>query len=815
MKKLLLRLFIFFSILSVAGVGIAALFVYGAYLYLEPKLPPIDALKEIKLQVPLRIFTEDDKLISEFGVEKRILIKIDDVPQNMVNAIVSAEDDRFFEHPGVDWQGLVRAAVYLIRHGRKGQGGRTITMQVARNYLLTLEKTYLRKLTEIFLSLKIEKELSKRQILELYFNKIFLGNRAYGIAAAAQVYYGKPIGELTLEQYAMLAGLPKAPSLYNPIANPARALARRNYVLKRMYQLKYIDRKTYRKALATPDEARVYAHKNDVQADYIAEMVRDDLVKKYGKDVYRLGYQVHTTLDSHMQRAANAAVQRALLEYDRRHGFRGPLAHVELNPQSDREVWTGILAKYNRAADFLPALVLISGKGQTAKVFEVRSGIVDIPWQGMSWARPYITDESQGPKPKTAADVVKAGDVIYIEKASDKEGKPFWRLAQVPQVEGALISLDPQTGAIKALVGGFDFSLNKFNRVTQALRQPGSNFKPFIYASSLDKGFTTASIINDAPVVFEDSRLEDEWRPENYSGKFFGPTRLRKALVNSRNLVSIRLLRAIGVSYATGYVERFGFNQKDLPHNLSLALGTAATTPLSIARGYATFANGGYLIEPFHLLRVEDSLGKVLEEAPQVKLCLQCPNGIDGEPFDPSKITTVTDQSGKEVRLAPKVLPDENVYIMTSILRDVVKHGTGRKALRLGRNDLAGKTGTTNDQRDAWFSGFTNQLVTTVWVGFDTPRPLGHRETGAGAALPMWIYYMGKALQGMPEHTMKQPSGLVTVRIDPETGKLASPGDPDAIFEIFRKDHVPTAEVTVGGSQGGSQTTSSDAPELF
>lgn len=817
-----------------AGAFLVSLALLAITFFVVPKLPAIESLKDVQFQVPLRVYSRDQKLIAEFGEKKRAPLSYEETPGLMIQAVLAAEDNRFFDHPGVDYQGLLRAAFYLLRTGEKGQGGSTITMQVARNFFLSREKTYLRKLNEILLALKIERELSKQDILALYLNKIYLGNRAYGVGAAAQVYYGVSIDQLNVAQIAMIAGLPKAPSRYNPIINPARALLRRNYVLGRMRDLGFIDEAMYTQARNSLDDARLHGLSKEVTAPHIAEMVRTEMLVRYGEATYSAGFKVIASIDSRMQTAANQAQRNALLAYDIRHGYRGPLAQHALLEDSGEEQWAPLLQPYSEINGLLPAVVLATVE-QFAIIYEPHRGVLRIDWPGLSWAAPSMANGRVGSAPQQAADILARGDVIYIHETRDpKTAESQWQLAQIPVVEGALVSLDPRDGAIRALIGGFNFQLSKFNRVTQAERQPGSNFKPFTYSAALEKGFTPASLVNDAPVVFEDEGLEATWRPENYSGKVFGPTRLRQALVKSRNLVSIRLLRAIGIGYAINYVSRFGFDKKRLPRDLSLALGSGAVTPLEVASGFSVFANGGYRALPYFIDRIEDAEGEVLYQAEPFTVCEGCEEkwqakmvasegdagrGAGGsEPFVGPPIAAEV----MPVNIAPQVLTPQNAYLIRSIMHDVIRFGTGRRALALGRPDIAGKTGTTNDQHDAWFSGYTSNLVATAWVGFDKPQPLGARETGGRAALPMWIEYMRTALQDLPVQVPEQPPGLVTVRIDPETGLLARAGHPNAIFETFRQNNVPQRQTqdSVGEavSEGGTVESLPDTgvpEELF
>jgi penicillin-binding protein 1A len=783
----LVRLFFYMLLLASFGIAIAAVVLY---VKIEPQLPSIDVLRDVQLQEPLRVYASDRRLLAEFGEKRRNPVKISQVPDAMVQAFLAAEDDRFFEHAGVDFQGLLRAAVELLRTGKKRQGGSTITMQVARNFFLSSEKTYLRKLTEILLAYKIEGSLSKEEILELYLNKIYLGQRAYGVEAAAQVYYGMSIADLSVARMAMIAALPKAPSRINPINNPEAAVERRNYVLGRMYQLGYLDTATYEAAVAEPDGARLHRVQAEASAAYVTEMVRHEMVERYGVSVYTSGYEVVTTIDVPLQAVATRALRKDLLDYSKRHGYRGAEASNNIDEVKPEER-VGLLADYVQVGGLEPALVTRVDE-KSIEVLLKNNETISIGWDGISWARPYRSVNSLGPAPKKASDVVTVGDIVRVSGGDDD-----WELAQVPVVEGALVSLRPTDGAILALVGGFDFTRSKFNRATQAKRQPGSSFKPIIYSAALEKGFTPASIINDAPVVFDDSELESTWRPENYSGQFYGPTRLREALYRSRNLVSIRILRAIGAGYAATYAEKFGFSAEELPHDLTLALGSASVTPLQMARAYSVLANGGYLVEPYFIRSIYDAAGDVVFMADAPVVCTDCPMMLD----------EITTGMPKKVNLAPQVLSPQNVWLMTSMMRDVIQRGTGVKARVLGRTDLAGKTGTTNDQMDGWFSGFNHALVATAWVGFDKLEPLGRGETGGRSALPMWIDYMRVALRGIKEISQQPPEGLVTVRIDPATGLLARSGQKDAIFETFMEDSVPTRTsdpTAVGGIPGAA-----------
>ena len=776
----------------------------GTYLYLAPKLPSAEILRDVRLQVPLRVYTRDGGLIAEFGEQRRTPHRLDEVPARLVQAFLAGEDDRFYEHPGVDWQGLTRAVLHLLRTGEKGPGGSTITMQVARNFFLSREKTYLRKLNEILLALKIEREFTKDEILELYVNKIFLGRRAYGVGAAAQVYYGRPVTQLTLAQLAMIAGLPKAPSRFNPIASPERGVVRRNYVLRRMFELDYIEEAEYDEARNAPVTAKIHGPTVEVEAPYVAEMARAYMEAAYDGAAYTEGYKVYTTLDGRLQRAANEALRQALTEYDARHGYRGPERRVA--PGEDARSPEEVLAEVPTVGGLLPALVTSVGERMVA-AHAKGAGPIEIPFESMEWARPYIDEDRRGGKPESAAAVVQAGDLIRVRLTENG-----WSFSQLPEVEGALVSLDPNDGAIVALTGGFDFYRSKFNRVTQAERQPGSSFKPFIYSAALEHGYTPASIINDAPVVFEDRSLTSAWRPENYGGKFSGPMRLRVALYKSRNLVSIRLLRDIGIDFALDHVARFGIDVQSLPRGLSLALGSGEVTPLELATGYSVLANGGYAVEPYFIEHVLDRDDTSLFTTEPLVVCRDCGEEeavVASAPTAPTGAAGASSGPPAEPgagRRAPRVVDAPNAWLMYSMMRDVIRRGTGRKARVLERNDLAGKTGTTNDLHDAWFSGFSPDLVATAWIGFDRFRPLGQRETGARAALPMWIAYMKEALKGAEERSIQPPKDIVTVRIDPETGKLAGASHEGAVFESFRREQVPSglAEHAPGGESGAT-----------
>ncbi|MDH1264116.1 penicillin-binding protein 1A [Pseudomonas sp. GD03944] len=761
----------------------------GAFLYLSPSLPSVESLRSIQLQIPLRVFSSDGKLIAEFGEMRRSPIAFSDIPSDFTHALLAAEDDNFANHYGVDVKSLMRAATQILKSGQIQTGGSTITMQVAKNFFLTSERSFSRKINEILLALQIERELSKDEILELYVNKIYLGNRAYGIEAAAQVYYGKSITQLSLSQMAMIAGLPKAPSRFNPLANPARAKERRDWILGRMRLLGRIDQARYEAALAEPINASYHVPTPEVAAPYVAEMARAEMVGRYGSDAYTEGFNVTTTVPSDLQQMANTALREGLISYDQRHGYRGPISRL---PGMTKETWLTELAKQISLGGLEPAVVTQVEKSGILVL--LRNGKEEaVAWDSMKWARPFLNTNSLGPRPQQPADVTQIGDLIRVQRQADGT----LRFVQLPAAQSALVSLDPQDGAIRALVGGFSFEQSNYNRAVQAKRQPGSSFKPFIYSAALDSGYTAASLVNDAPIVFVDEYLDQEWRPKNDNNTFLGPIRLREALYKSRNLVSIRLLQAIGIDYALNYVSRFGFNKQDLPRNLSLSLGTANLTPMEIASGWSVFANGGYKTQPYLIQRIDDRHGKTLFVAnpPTVPSGERknAPENPQGE-----ELTTVAHpQPGSEglaseaPAVAEQIIDERTAYIMTSMLQDVIKRGTGRRAMALGRNDLAGKTGTTNESKDSWFSGYNADYVTTVWAGFDQPESLGRNEYGGTVALPIWMNFMGAALKDKPNHLPEEPAGLLTLRIDPHSGRAATPGTADAYFELFKSEDSP------------------------
>ena len=768
----------------------------GLYLYLSPKLPEAEALQDIKLQTPLRILSADGQLIGQFGEQKRIPARYEDLPETFINALLAAEDDGFFEHAGIDFLGLARAVSELVATGSKQSGGSTITMQVARNFFLTLDQTFIRKFTEILLALEIEQRLSKEQILELYVNRVFLGHRSYGFETAAQTYYGKSLSELTLAEHAMLAGVPQAPSRNNPLSNPSRSEVRRNWILGRMLTLGMIDQVAYDEAVESVDVASFYGLRVEVDADYVAEMARQVAVEKLGSAAYNDGYVVHTTVDGNLQQAARDSVIDGLITYDNRHGWRGPeQRHPPLEdeqPETLTPRWERALRAMPVVADLLPAIVTaIDSEGATLLIRGGEQG--RLSWQGdLRKIRRYVTEDRRSARPTEIADLLSVGDLIRVSKKGDS-----YKLAQVPRVQGALVSLDPNDGSIKALVGGMGFVLSKFNRATQAKRQPGSNFKAFLYAAAIENGIHPATLINDAPVVVGNLTDEDLWRPENDSGRFYGPTRVREALTFSRNLVSIRVLQQLGVRKLIEMADRTGFDVEEMQPNLTLALGTHAFTPLDIARGYTAIANGGFRVEPWLIDRIEDVDGNIIFQSDPLVVCRECENPSAGdEPDEISRIEDLFEPAEPEFREAPRIIDERVTYVLTSMLEDVIKRGTGRRARVLERNDLAGKTGTTNGPRDAWFSGYNRDLVTTTWVGFDDYSLLGRREFGGTAALPIWIDYMRVALPP-EEAAAEMPPGVVRLRIDKESGTRTS-SQSSSTWEVFLEEFTPAGKANEG-----------------
>ena len=802
--------------LAAAGftAGLAVLLGFaGAYQFLAPEIPTADALRSVKSQMPLRVYSRDGLLIAQIGEQRRIPVSYEDIPPVVVDAFLAAEDARFFEHPGVDWQGLMRATAANVAAGGVREGGGTITMQLARNTVLTSERTLRRKFKEVFLALRLEREFTKREILTLYLNRIFLGQRAYGIGAAAEVYFNKRVQDLDLAEAALLAGLPRAPSVDNPVASVERARRRRAYVLRRMLETDRIDQARHDAALAAPVPNRMHGPTVEVEAPYVAEMVRTEMIARYGAEALTAGYSVNTTVDSRLQQAANVAAWRTILEYERRHGYRGPLERLGPAQLADAVVLAGAFRRHPNRGNLVTAVV--TGVGDRGAEVIRRNGVpLPLDWDAMAWARPVLEapiaqDAPEptrlGPAPKVASDVLAVGDVVYLEPLP--EGR--FRLAQLPAVAGALVALDPGDGAIVALVGGFDFGASNYNRATQAHRQPGSAFKPFLYSAALERGFTPATLVNDAPIVLAGAGGtdgEDEWRPQNITRRFYGPTPVREGLVRSRNLVSIRLLRGTGIGFATRHIGGFGFPPAALPSNLTLALGTGQVTPLEMARGFAVFANGGALVTPRFVDSVRDGSEREIFRAEPLLACPACvlappPEdsvggaGLAGD-LEVAATAAVTASAAvpglvPPERRAPQAISPANAFVMTDMMTDVIQRGTAQRAAALGRRDLAGKTGTTSDRRDTWFVGFNADLAAAAWIGFDQERPLGENEEGGRTALPMWVYFMEEALRERPEHRQPEPPGVVRMWVSRENGAPTRANAPGALFEAFIEQHAP------------------------
>ena len=772
------RAFLFLLACLLAGIS-------SLNIYISEKLPEAQEIREIELQVPLKIFTADNKLIGEFGEKRRSALKFDEIPSYFVKAVLAAEDDNFFNHSGVSYSGLIRSALRLLISGEVQGGGSTITMQVAGNYLTGRDVNLFRKIKDIFLAYRLERIYNKKEIFEFYVNRIFLGNRAYGIASASEVYYGASIKNLNLAQWAMIAGLPKAPSSMNPLINPRRAMIRRNWILTRMLDLGSIHKEQFDLAIKAPISATYHGLVSETNAPYLAETIRRYMVSEYGLDAYKEGLEVYTTIDSELQNQAVAALKKGLETYDKRHGFRFPENYAEVFPENffvedleyrlnligeSKSLPQGIsevledepleniyslLMNITTTDNKFPALVV-----SIQNDFVALSGdrtVHKMAWSSdLSWARPYINEDQRGPKPKSYSELLKEGDLVWLEKDKIKSSIS---LTQIPEVQGAIVAMDPKSGGVKALVGGYDFFLSKYNRATQSSFLLGSNYKPFLYASALDAGLTASTLINDAPIVFEDKALEDKWRPRNASGRFYGPTRLREALLQSINLVSIRLLRQVGIERVRKYSENFGFKLDELNSDLSLALGTASLSPIKNASAYSVFANGGKAVEPYFITKIVDRTGEVIfqKEEPETKQVI-------------------------DARIA---------FIIQDILQEAAKRGTAKKISELGRGDLAGKTGTTNEAESTWFTGFNEFLVTTVWVGFDQPKSLGNREFGSSTALPIWLDFMRSNIDFLPRNKNLPPNGIVSIKIDKKTGMKLESNSGNSIFEYYLEEYLP------------------------
>ncbi|HQV87855.1 MAG TPA: penicillin-binding protein 1A [Nitrosomonas sp.] len=756
----MLARWLYYSFVALSALGLISVLLAGfAALVIYSSLPSLDSLTDYRPKIPLRIYSDEGLLIGEFGAERRNVVQISEVPTHLKQAILAAEDDRFYEHGGVDYLGVLRAAYSNFSAGSVRQGASTITMQVARNFFLTREKTLTRKFSEALLAFKIEHNLSKDKILELYVNQIYLGQRSYGFAAAAQTYFGKSLQEINIAEAAMLAGLPKAPSGYNPIVNPKRAKSRQLYVLGRLHKLNHISDEELTELEKQPIAVRKQSSTLAMPADYVAEMVRQIIYDRYQEDAYSNGIKVYTTIRQLDQEAAYQALRKNIIEYDRRRGYRGPEGYIDLlkNGTNQEKTLDDALDEISESEDIFAAIVL-AVKPNIVQAYRKGGEIIEISGDGLKFAQKFLANKKEAGKK-----YITPGALIRIQK--DKKEK--WHIAQLPELEAALVSLNPNDGAIYALVGGFDFHKNQFNHVTQAWRQPGSSFKPFIYSAALEKGFTPATIINDAPLSFSAAQTGSQlWEPKNFDGKFEGPMRMRTALVKSKNLVSIRILQAIGIQYAQDYITRFGFDSSRHPPYLPMALGSGSVTPMQMAVGYSVFANGGYRIAPYFIKRIEDEKGNVLEQ------------------FQP-----ITPLNG-----AKRVIDPRNAFIMTHMMQDVVNYGTAAKAKQLGRTDLAGKTGTTSNFVDAWFCGFQKDLVTVAWTGYDEPKSLGNNETGGRIALPIWMDYMGPVLKGVPMAEYKPPNGILATKIDSATGFRESAGD---INEYFFSEQLPPVSDTV------------------
>ncbi|MBH0025493.1 MULTISPECIES: penicillin-binding protein 1A [unclassified Pseudoalteromonas] len=786
------------------------------YYYVKPDIPSVQVLKDVQLQTPMQVFTKDGLLINQFGEKRRIPVTIDEIPQTLINAFLATEDNRFYDHIGIDPIGIVRSALVLISTGEKKQGASTITMQLARNFFLTREKAYIRKVKEIFIALHIEDVLTKDEILELYLNKIELGNRAFGIGAAAQVYYGKELKDLTLAQMAMIAGLPKAPSALNPIRNPTRAKARRNVVLGRLLTEDYITQEQYNEATSQPITAYFHGAEINLYAPYISEMVRAEMVSRYGIDkAYNSGFKIFTSVESKVQKAAQNALVNNLHNYDMRHGFRGPtdvLWNPETQPALTKEQILNKLQSANELGT-LKAAAVLSVNDKTATVLLKNGEQTTLTWDSLKWARKYITRYRQSFAPKAATDILTPGMQIWVRKNDDDS----YLLSQIPEASSAIVSLDPQDGRIRAIVGGYSFEQSQYNRAVQAKRQVGSNIKPFIYSAALEKGYTLASILNDAPINQWDKSQGVAWRPKNSPAVYNGPIRIRRALAQSKNVISVRLLRGVGLQRTADHLLKFGFKNADINRSESLALGSASITPLELARGMSTFANGGHLIEPYFISEIQDAYGNVLFEANPALAC-------DEESL-PTYNELSIHNSNVEVdqpkKCAPRIISKQNAFLIADAMHSGIwgggswAHktgwsGTGWRAQALERRDLSGKTGTTNDSVDTWFSGFNSKVMTSVWVGFDNPgNSLGRStynnnldssqisgaESGAKTAQPAWIEFMKAALEGTPEAPIEPPEGLVSIRIDLATGLLSHKNDYTSRFEYFEKGTAPTKYV--------------------
>ncbi|PFG55151.1 penicillin-binding protein 1A [Vibrio sp. ES.051] len=833
--------------------------IFGFYQYVKPELPDVATLKDVELQTPMQVFSQDGKLIAQFGEKRRIPVTYDEIPQDLIHALIATEDSRFYEHPGIDPIGITRAAVVVALSGSAKQGASTITQQLARNFFLSNEKKIMRKIKEIFIALHIEQLLSKQEIMELYVNKIFLGYRSYGFGAAAQVYFGKSLGELTLSELATLAGMPKAPSTMNPIYSLERATKRRNVVLMRMLDEKYITQKQYEETRNEPIVASYHRAEIELSAPYVAELARSWAVKEYGEEkAYTSGLSIYMTVDAKLQDAANTAVVNNLLAYDERHGYRGAekVLWKEEGPAWNFEEIENHLKRQPTYGDLYPAVVT-KVEGKTAKVWVKNNEEQTIAWTGMNWARKYLTENRQGSIPTSAQEILASGQQIWVRQLNDtdEDGNTLdrWKLSQVPTANTAFVAMNPENGAILSLVGGFNFVHSKFNRATMSVRQVGSSIKPFIYSAAIDKGLTLATLINDAPINKWDSGSGSAWRPKNSPPTYGGPTRLRLGLAQSKNVMAVRTLREVGLDETRQYLTRFGFDINQVPRSETIALGAGSLTPMKVAQGYSVFANGGYYVEPFYIKRIEDAFGKLLFKANPKSVCdKNCPQ-INEQPEDRfvdefgeqdvmiDSLVTDNALENDTPQYAPQVISEQNAFLLREMMNSNIWgggdwregtgwNGTGWRAQKLGRRDIGGKTGTTNDSKDAWYNGYGPGVVAISWVGFDDhSRALGRTtvnpnlgkgqisgaESGAKTAEPAWIDFMRVALDDIPEQGKNIPDNIIRVRIDRSSGMLTRKVDGTSMFEYFVKGTEPTEYVSDRLEESIYSTGSGGTEELF
>ncbi|MEZ8039890.1 penicillin-binding protein 1A [Vibrio sp. 10N.222.54.F12] len=851
--KFIKRLFIFTLICMILGVST----IFGFYYYVKPELPDVATLRDVELQTPMQVFSQDGKLISQFGEKRRNPVTYDEIPRHLVEALIATEDSRFYEHPGIDPIGITRAALVVAMSGSAKQGASTITQQLARNFFLSNEKKIMRKIKEIFIAIHIEQLLSKEEIMELYVNKIFLGHRSYGFGAAARVYFGKDLPELTLSELATLAGMPKAPSTMNPIYSVERATNRRNVVLRRMLDEKYITQSEYDEARSEELISKYHGAEIELSAPYVAEVARAWMVERYGEAAYTSGMKVYTTVDSKLQKAANQAAIKNLLGYDERHGYRGAEKVLWQTAQStwDQEQIVKHLKSQPTYGDLVPAVVT-AVDSKSAQVWVKNQGEGTIEWQGMNWARKFLTDNRQGPAPSQAKEILAVGEQVWVrheavtgdevseepteETTTEPETPVVWRLSQVPNANTAFVAMNPNNGAVLSMVGGFNFVHNKFNRATQSIRQVGSGIKPFIYSAAIEKGLTLASLINDAPINQWDKSQGTAWRPKNSPPTYVGPTRLRIGLAQSKNVMAVRVLREVGLDDTRNYLTRFGFDIDEVPRSETIALGAGSLTPMKVAQGYSVFANGGYYVEPFYISRIETPFGETeFQATPKVVCKDDCQQPMTSDSMADEFAEQDVDA---QVQYAPQVITEQNAFLVREMMYSNIWgggdwsagtgwNGTGWRAQPLKRRDIGGKTGTTNDSKDTWYSGYGPGMVATVWVGFDNHnRNLGRTkansnlgknqitgaEAGAKTAEPAWVDFMGTALAGVPAQRKELPENIVRVRIDRETGLLTNKFDSSSMFEYFEKGTEPTEYITERFNDDIYSTSSGEAvEELF